>query len=88
MKKQALYNRITLLREGAGWSRKELADRLGINVQTVGYLERHEYNPSLELAFDIAALFGLPIESVFSREPFPSLADVLKAQASSSSPQA
>lgn len=81
MKKEPLYNRITLLREGAGWSRKELADRLGINVQTVGYLERHEYNPSLELAFDIAALFELPIEAVFSRQPFPSLAELLKQQA-------
>jgi DNA-binding XRE family transcriptional regulator len=80
MKKQSLYNRLALLREGAGLSRKDLADRLDINVQTVGYLERQEYNPSLDLAFDIAAQFGLPVEQVFSREPFPTLADVLKQQ--------
>jgi DNA-binding XRE family transcriptional regulator len=36
-----------------------------------GYLERGEYNPSLELAFKIAELFGVPIEAVFSREPLP-----------------
>ena len=83
MKKKPTYNRLSLLRVGAGWSRKDLADRLGINVQTVGYLERQEYNPSLELALDIAALFALPIEQIFSRTPFPTLADVLKQQAKS-----
>jgi DNA-binding XRE family transcriptional regulator len=81
MKKQPLYNRLALLREGAGLSRKDLADKLEINVQTVGYLERQEYNPSLDLALDIAALFALPIEQIFSRQPFPSLAEVLKQQA-------
>jgi putative transcriptional regulator len=46
------------------------ADALGINYQTVGYLERGEYNPSLGLAFQIAAYFDLPIEAIFSPEPF------------------
>ena len=57
-----IYNRISLLREDKGWSRKELADKLEVNFQTIGYLERGEYNPSLDLAFRISALFGLPID--------------------------
>jgi len=61
-------NRIAELREGAGLSRVELADRIGVNPQTIGYLERGEYNPSLALAFRLAELFDLPIEQVFLRE--------------------
>ena len=65
-----IKNRITVLRAERGLSRQQLADALGINYQTVGYLERGDYNPSLELAFRIAEYFGLPLEAVFSRHPF------------------
>ena len=65
-----LHNRITVLRAERGMSRQDLADALGVNYQTIGYLERGEYNPSLDLAFRIAELFGLPVEAVFSRMPF------------------
>jgi putative transcriptional regulator len=65
-----ILNRITVLRAERGLSRQQLAEALGINYQTVGYLERGDYNPSLELAFRIAEYFGLPIEAVFSRQPF------------------
>ena len=58
-------------------SRQDLAEVLGINYQTVGYIERGDYNPSLELAFRIGELFGLPIEAVFSREPFRPLSEEL-----------
>jgi putative transcriptional regulator len=66
-----LYNRLAVLRAERGLSRQELADAVNINYQTIGYLERGEYNPSLELAFRIAELFAVPIEAVFSREPLP-----------------
>jgi putative transcriptional regulator len=66
----SIQNRITVLRAERGLSRQQLADALGINYQTVGYLERGDYNPSLELAFRIAEYFGLPLEAVFSRQPF------------------
>jgi putative transcriptional regulator len=59
-----------VLRAEHGLSRQQLAEALGINYQTVGYLERGDYNPSLELAFRIAEYFGLPLEAVFSRQPF------------------
>jgi DNA-binding XRE family transcriptional regulator len=65
-----LHNRLAVLRAERGLSRQELADAVDVNYQTVGYLERGEYNPSLELAFSIAEFFGLPIEAVFSRQPF------------------
>jgi DNA-binding XRE family transcriptional regulator len=65
-----LYNRLAVLRAERDLSRQDLADALDINYQTVGYLERGEYNPSLGLAFAIAAYFDLPIEAVFSRTPF------------------
>ena len=65
-----MHNRLKVLRVERGMSRQELAEVLGINYQTVGYIERGDYNPSLELAFRISELFGLPIEAVFSREPF------------------
>jgi DNA-binding XRE family transcriptional regulator len=66
-----LYNRLAVLRAERGLSRQDLADAADVNYQTIGYLERGEYNPSLELAFRIAELFGVPIEAVFSREPLP-----------------
>jgi putative transcriptional regulator len=65
-----IHNRIAVLRAERGLSRQDVADALDINYQTVGYLERGEYNPSLDLAFAIAALFELPLEAVFSTAPF------------------
>lgn len=65
-----LYNRIAVLRVERRISRRELADALGIHYQTVGYLERGEYNPSLHLALRIADYFGVSVETVFSLTPF------------------
>jgi DNA-binding XRE family transcriptional regulator len=65
-----VYNRLPLLRANRGISRSELAEALEIHYQTVGYIERGEYSPSLHLALRIARFFGLPVEAVFSTEPF------------------
>lgn len=65
-----LYNRIAVLRAERGISRQDLADAVGVNYQTIGFLERGEYGPSLKLAFQIAEYFGLPVEAVFSTRPF------------------
>jgi DNA-binding XRE family transcriptional regulator len=70
-----VHNRIAVLRAEQGVSRRELADALGVHYQTVGYLERGEYNPSLHLALRIATFFGVPVEAVFSTSPFPRVAD-------------
>jgi putative transcriptional regulator len=65
-----LYNRIPLLRTEADMSRQELAEKVGVNYQTIGFIERGDYSPSLELAFKIAAVFGVELTKVFSDKLF------------------
>jgi DNA-binding XRE family transcriptional regulator len=65
----SLYNRIPVLRAERRVSRQDLADAIGVNVQTIGFLERGDYSPSLVLALQIAGYFKLPVEAIFSREP-------------------
>jgi len=75
-----LFNRIAVLRAERQLSRSDLANALDISYQTVGYLERSEFNPSLELAFRISELFGVPIEAIFSRTPFTPMSTHLYAK--------
>lgn len=70
---EVVHNRIAMLRAERNVSRRELAESLGVHYQTIGYLERGEYSPSLYLALKIAAHFEVPVEVVFSTEPFPRL---------------
>ncbi|HVR80318.1 MAG TPA: helix-turn-helix transcriptional regulator [Acidimicrobiia bacterium] len=65
-----VHNRIAMLRAERGVSRRELSEALGVHYQTVGYLERGEYSPSLHLALKIAEYFEVPVEVVFSTAPF------------------
>jgi putative transcriptional regulator len=74
-----IHNRVKILRVEKGLSRKDLADALGVNFQTIGYLERGDYNASLELAFKLAEFFELPLDMVFSLRPFKPLAQQLVA---------
>lgn len=74
-----LYNRIAVLRAERGVSRQELADAVGVNYQTIGFLERGDYGPSLKLAFAIAEYFRLPIEAIFSTQPFRPLSEQVYA---------
>jgi putative transcriptional regulator len=73
MSGEEVHNRIAMLRAERGISRKDLAAALGVHYQTIGYLERGEYSPSLYLALRIAEHFGVPMEIVFSLKPFPRL---------------
>jgi len=68
-----VFNRIAVLRAERSTSRKELAAAVGVNYQTIGYLERGEYNPSVELALKLSRYFELPLDMVFSLEPFPAI---------------
>ena len=72
-----VYNRLAVLRADRGDSRQQLADALGINYQTVGFLERGDYAPSLELAMRISELFHVPVEAIFSLRPFKPLSEEL-----------
>jgi putative transcriptional regulator len=65
-----VYSRIEEHRTRAGLSRQQLADAVGVHYQTVGYLERGEYAPSLALALRIAQLVNVPVEQLFSLTPF------------------
>ncbi len=77
MELRKIFNRISILRQERGISRKELAEKIGVNFQTVGYLEREEYNPSLDLAFRISEYFNLPIDLIFSTKPLKPLSEEL-----------
>lgn len=70
-----LHNRLPVLRAERGLSRRDLADAVGVNYQTIGYLERGDYHPSLELAFRLSLFFDLPIEMMFSTRPLPPLSE-------------
>lgn len=70
-----------MLRADRGLSRRELAEAVGVNFQTIGYLERGEYSPSLELALKLGEHFRLPIEMIFSLQPFPPIGqELLRAE--------
>jgi putative transcriptional regulator len=75
-----IHNRIAMLRADAGVSRKALAQAVGVNPQTIGFLERGDYKPSLELAMKIAAFFDVRIDLLFSFTPFPSVAAALQRE--------
>ena len=69
-----MNNRLRVLRAGRRWSQADLADQLDVSRQTVNSIENDRYDPSLPLAFRIAAVFARPIEEIFfpSTEPDPS----------------
>jgi len=61
-----MQNNIQPLREAAGLTQEELARKLGVTRQTINAIENDKYNPTLQLAFKLARLFGCPIEQVFN----------------------
>ena len=63
-----MKNRLKVLRADRDWTQADLADRLHVTRQTINAIEKGKYDPSLPLAFKIAALFRLPIEEIFSPE--------------------
>jgi DNA-binding XRE family transcriptional regulator len=65
-----VYNRIAEQRELLGMSRQQLAEIVGVHYQTIGYLERGEYSPSLALALRIAEAFETDVQRLFSINPF------------------
>jgi putative transcriptional regulator len=61
-------SRLRVLRAERGWSQAELAERIGVSRQAVNALETDKHDPSLGLAFRIAAVFGLAVEEVFENQ--------------------
>jgi putative transcriptional regulator len=62
----SVRNRLKVLRAERDWTQSRLANELAVSRQTINAIETGKYAPSLELAFRIAALFGEPIEAIFS----------------------
>ena len=60
-----MQSRVRELREKHGWSQAELGERLDVSRQTVNAIETGKYDPSLPLAFRIARVFGMRIETIF-----------------------
>lgn len=65
-----MHSRLEQVRLAGGLTRQELADAVGVHYQTIGYLERDEYSPSLALALGIAAVLEVTVEDIFSLHPF------------------
>ena len=66
-----MKNRLRALRAERGWSQADLAARIEVSRQSVNAIETGRYDPSLPLAFKIAAIFGAPIESIFADDANP-----------------
>jgi putative transcriptional regulator len=61
-----MHNSLRERRKAAGLSQEQLAERLGVSRQTIISIERERFDPSLELAFRLAAVFGVRIEDMFT----------------------
>jgi DNA-binding XRE family transcriptional regulator len=66
---EPVYNQIETARTEIGLTRQELADKVGVHYQTIGYLEREEYSPSLVLALRIAKALNREVSELFSLYP-------------------
>ena len=63
-----MKNRVEQMRKEKGLNQDEFAKLLRVSRQTISSIERGKYNPSLDLAFDIADFFGKTIEEIFQYE--------------------
>lgn len=61
-----MKNRIKVYRAMQNMTQEELAERLRVTRRTINSIERGKYNPSIEVAFRIAKLFGVPVDEMFS----------------------
>jgi putative transcriptional regulator len=66
-----MKNKLRVLRAERGWSQGELSQRLGVSRQAINAIETEKHDPSLDLAFKMAALFESTIEHIFEPERNP-----------------
>jgi putative transcriptional regulator len=60
-----MKNRLRVLRAEKGWTQEDLGKAIGVSRQAVNALETEKHDPSLDLAYRLAAIFGQPVESIF-----------------------
>jgi putative transcriptional regulator len=70
MSEPRVYNRLAALRVERNLEREELAEQLEITPQTLGYIEQGTIIPELELALHVGEVLKVPVEAIFSRQPF------------------
>jgi putative transcriptional regulator len=58
-------SRLRVLRAERGWTQERLAETVGVSRQAINALETERHDPSLELAYRVAAAFALPVEAIF-----------------------
>lgn len=70
MAEQTLYNRIAELRAARNLSQQQLADAIGVSRKTISTVETSRFTPSVQIALQLARYFAVPVEQIFSLEPF------------------
>mgnify|MGYP003207890808 CR=1 FL=1 len=60
-----MKNNIRILREQMGITQEELGNRIGVSRQAIHAIEAGKFEPSIWMAYDIAQVFGQPIECIF-----------------------
>jgi putative transcriptional regulator len=66
----AFHNRVRTYRVDRGLSRQELARRVEVHPQTIGAIERGQFNPTIEIALRLSEALGVTLDALFSRKPF------------------
>lgn len=67
------HNRVRTYRVDRGLSRQELAGRVDVHPQTIGAIERGQFNPTIEIALRLSDVLGVGLDDLFSRTPFGAL---------------
>jgi DNA-binding XRE family transcriptional regulator len=67
------HNRVRTYRVDRGLSRQELARRVEVHPQTIGAIERGQFNPTIEIALRLSDVLGVGLDDLFSRAPFGAL---------------
>lgn len=76
--KKKIVSRIKQFREALDLPQLELAKLVGVSRQTIYYLERGSYNPSLTISFKISEILEKPIDEIFYQEPI--IKDILEGK--------
>jgi putative transcriptional regulator len=67
--KTKIKTNIKIIRDELKLTQQDLADRIGVSRQTIYFLEKGKYNPSLTISFKIAEVLNKPLNEIFYQEP-------------------
>ncbi|MFX1476706.1 MAG: helix-turn-helix transcriptional regulator [Promethearchaeota archaeon] len=76
--KKAIKSKVKDYREDLGLTQQQLADEVGVSRQTIYYIEKGDYNPSLTLSFKLTDIFQKTLENIFYQEPI--IKDILEGK--------